>query len=83
MRRLLPLAAIELFVWIVLLLSALLISKVAFAINVGTHTFAGRVATETLRVLASGAIAVVWLLIWKWIVDAYFWRQITRRQTTP
>jgi hypothetical protein len=83
MRRLFPLAAIELFVWIALLLSAFLISRVAFAINVGNQTFASRVATETLRVLASGAVAVAWLVIWRWIVDAYFWRFITRRRITP
>ena len=80
MRSLLALAAVEVFVWLALLLSALFISKIAFAINLGTETVLSRVATETLRVVVSGAIVVLLLLAWKWMVDAYFWRTIARRE---
>ena len=81
MKTIIPLAAMEVFVWFALLLSAFFISKVAFAINFGTETLVGRVATETLRVAVSGAIAVVWLLVWKWLVDTYFWLTIGKKRT--
>ena len=82
MKRLLPLAAVELFVWAILLFSTLLISRVAFAINFGAETLITRIATEALRVLVSGAIILIWLLVWKKATDTYFWRTITRRKTT-
>ena len=82
MRRLLPLAAIEVFVWLVLLLSTLLISKVAFAINFGNASITQRIATEATRVLISGIIILIWLLIWKKLTDFYFWRTVARRMAT-
>jgi len=75
--------SIEIFVWLVLLLSTLLISRIAFSINLGTADTASRVATETVRVIVSGLIIVIWLLIWKRVTHIYFWRAIaTRRATT-
>ncbi len=82
MRRILPLAAIEVFVWIILLLSTLLISEVAFTINLGTATIIQRVLTEILRDVFSGVIIVVWLLVWKKITDFYLWRVLSRRTAT-
>lgn len=82
MRRLLPLAAIEVFVWLVLLLSTLVISKVAFTINFGNTSITQRIATQTTRVLVSGVIVLIWLLIWKKLTDFYFWRTVARRMTT-
>lgn len=75
-------AAVEIFVWAILLLSTLIISKVAFAINLGPETLVGRIATEALRVLVSGAIILVWLLVWKKVTDSYFWRTIKHRKAT-
>jgi type VI protein secretion system component VasK len=82
MRNLIPLAAIEVFVWLILLLSTFLISKVAFAISFGDATLIQRVATETARVAASGVIILIWLLVWKRVTDSYFWRTVSRRKAT-
>lgn len=82
MKRLLPLAAIEVFVWAMLLLCTLLISRVAFEIIIGTGSLIDRIATQIVRVLVSGIIIIVWLFAWKKITDRYFWRTIARRKTT-
>jgi len=82
MKRLLPLAAIEVFVWAMLLLCMLLISRVASEITIGTETLIDRIATQTVRVLVSGTIILAWLVVWKKITDRYFWRTIARRKTT-
>lgn len=79
MKRLLPLATIEVFVWSVLLLSTFLISRVAFMINFGNTNVVYRIATETARVLVSGTIVLIWLIVWKKTTDFYFWRTIARR----
>lgn len=82
MKRLLSLAAIEIFVWAMLLLCTLLISRVAFEIVIGTGSLIDRIATQIVRVLVSGTIILVWLFVWKKITDRYFWRTIARRKTT-
>ena len=82
MKGILSLAAIEVFVWGVLLLSTFLISRVAFSINFGNETLVSRIATETLRVVFSGAIILGWLVVWKKITDNYFKRTIARRKAT-
>jgi hypothetical protein len=82
LKRLLPLAAIEVFVWAMLLLCTLLISRVAFEIIIGTGSLIDRIATQIVRVLVSGIIILVWLFVWKKITDRYFWRTIARRKTT-
>ena len=81
MKRLLPLAAIEVFVWLILLLSTLLISKVAFSINLGNATVIQRITTETARDLLSGSIVIIWLLVWRKLTDLYLWRTLTRKGT--
>jgi hypothetical protein len=80
-KRLLPLAAIEIFVWLFLLGSAFVISKGAFSINFGTRTLIERVATQTARVVASAALVLVWLFGWKRVTDSYFSRTLSRRRT--
>ncbi len=82
MKRLLPLVAIEVFVWLILLLCTLLISKVVFSINLGNATIIRRVSTEILRDMFSGLIVIGWLLIWKKITDFYLWRTISRKVAT-
>jgi len=81
-KRILPLAAIEVFVWFVLLAITFLISKVAIEIGFGTVTLAARIATQTVRVLASAALVIVWLLAWKKAADLYLSRKLFRRSTT-
>jgi hypothetical protein len=81
LKRLLSLVAIEVFVWGTMLLSMLLISRVAFGIVIGTGDLAGRVTTQIARVLVSGTIVLVWLFAWKRITDLYFWRAVRRRRT--
>ena len=82
MKGILPLAAVEVFVWGVLLLSTFLISRIVFSISVGNETVVSRIATETLRVVFSGAIILAWLIVWKKIADNYFKRTIARRKAT-
>ncbi len=82
MKRFLSLAAIEILVWALLLLVTLLISRVAFEIDIGAGGLFDRIATQVVRVLVSGVIVVVWLFVWKRMTDAYFWRTISRRKTT-
>ena len=78
MKRLIPLAAIEIFVWLFLLGCTYVISKGAFAINFGTATWAERVATQTARVAVSGGIILIWLLSWKKVTDSYLTRTLSR-----
>lgn len=82
MKRLLTLMAIEIFVWATMLLSMLLISRVAFGISVGSGSLAARTTTQVARVLVSGTIVLIWLLVWKRITDLCFWRAIRRGKTT-
>jgi hypothetical protein len=82
LRRLLPLAAIVVFVWTMLLLCMLIISRVAFEFSIGTETLLGRIVTQTVRVVVSGSIILAWLFVWKKITDLYFWRAIGRKRTT-
>jgi hypothetical protein len=82
MNRILPLAAIEVFVWIILLAITFLISKGAIEINFGTVTLIERIATQTVRLLVSGALVLAWLLAWKKVADYYLSRMLTRRTTS-
>ncbi len=80
MKRLVPLAAIEVFVWLFLLGSTFIISKGAFAISFGTATLAESVATQTARVAASASVVLMWLLGWKKMTDSYLTRTLSRRR---
>lgn len=79
MRRFVSLAAIEVFVWLILLLCTFLISKVVFAISLGVDTVVQRIATAVFRMLMAGLIVVFWLVLWKRLTDFYFWRTVTRK----
>jgi hypothetical protein len=82
MKRLIPLAAIEIFVWLFLLGSTYVISKGAFAINFGTATLLESVATQTARVVASGGVVLVWLLGWKKVTDWYLVRTLSSKRSS-
>ena len=62
MKRVLPLAAIEVFVWFILLTVTFLISKVAIEISLGTATLLARIATQAVRLVVSGGLVLGWLL---------------------
>jgi len=79
LRRFLSLAAIEVFVWLILLVCTFLISKVVFAISLGVETVVQRISTAVIRILMAGVIAVFWLVLWKKLTDFYFWRRVTRK----
>jgi hypothetical protein len=81
LKRILPLVAIEVFVWLILLLCTLLVAKVAFSINLGNATITERVLTQVARNSVAGAIVLIWLLVWKRIADAYLWRALGRHAT--
>ena len=78
MNRILPLVAIEVFVWFVLLLITFIISKGVIEINFGTATLVERIATQTLRLLVSGVLILVWLLAWKKVADLYLSKMLSR-----
>jgi hypothetical protein len=82
LKRLIPLAVIEILVWALMLTVLFLISRVAFAITVGVGTLADRIATQIVRTSVSVVIVVAWLLAWKKITDLHFWRAIARSRTT-
>ena len=79
MKHLMPLVAIEVFVWLILLLSTFLVAKVAFSINFGNATIIERIATQVMRNFLAGAIVLVWLLVWKKITDSYLSRALGRQ----
>jgi hypothetical protein len=81
-KNILPLAGIEVFVWLLLLGVTFVISKGAFAINFGTTTLVELIATETARVAASAVLVLVWLLAWKKVADDYLSRTLSRQQST-
>ncbi len=81
MKRLIPLASIEVFVWAILLLSTLLISRVVSSISLGNATAIERIATAIVRDIVSGAVVVVWLLVWKKVTDIYMWKALARKAT--
>jgi hypothetical protein len=68
----------EVFVWFVLLAVTFLISKVAIEITFGNASLAARVATQTVRLLASGALILIWLLSWKKVADLYLSKMLSR-----
>ena len=82
MKRLLPLAAIEVLVWALMLIVMFLISRVAFAIIIGGGSLLDRIATQIARTSLSTIIVVIWLLAWKKITDVHFWRAIARKRAT-
>lgn len=82
MKRLGPLIAIEVFVWLVLMLSAFFISRVAFSINMGSATALERVATQVARNSLAGLTIIFWLLVWKKVTDLYLRRTLSRRAVT-
>ncbi len=79
MRRLLPLALIEVFVWLVLLLGAFLISRLALNINLGGSNLMLTVATDGVRAGVAAAILLGWLVAWRKMTDFYFWRTVKRK----
>jgi hypothetical protein len=82
MKRILPLAAIEVFVWLILLAIVFVISEDVLTINFGTATLVARVATQTVRVSVSAALVLLWLLTWKKIADYYLSRMLSRQRTS-
>jgi len=82
LRRLLPLALIEVFVWLMLLLGAFLFSRIVFGINFGTSNLLLTLINDGVRILVSGAILFGWLIAWKRMTDYYFWRTIERKKST-
>jgi hypothetical protein len=82
MRRILSLAAIEVFVWFVLLVITFLVSKGAIEISFGTATLIERIATQTARLLVSAVLILVWLLAWKKVADLYLSKMLSRHSAT-
>ena len=77
MKRVLSLAAIEIFVWLVLLAMTFTISKGVFEITFGTTKLIERVATQVARASVSAALVLVWLMLWKWVADRYLSKTIS------
>jgi hypothetical protein len=75
-RRIIPLAAIEVFAWLMLLAITFLISKGVIEISFGTATLLARIATQTVRLLVSVALVLTWLLAWKKVADLYLSRML-------
>jgi len=82
LKRILPLAAIEIFVWAALILCIVIIGRIVFEISFGTATLSERIATQIIRLGISSAAVLVWLVSWKKITERYFWRAIGRSSKT-
>jgi hypothetical protein len=82
LKRLLPLAGIEIFVWLVLLVVTFLISRGAGSISFGTSTLPRLAVTEVSRVLVSGVLVLIWLMSWKKVADIYLQKAISREKAT-
>ena len=82
MKRLLPLAGIEIFVWLVLLITTLIISKGVFSISFG-RTVAQLIAAQVSKILVSALLVFVWLTSWKKVADIYLERQLARKRVNP
>lgn len=82
MRRLLPLAFIEVFVWLMLLLGAFVIARVVFEINFGTSTFILTLITDGVRTVVSAGILFGWVVAWKRVTHYYFWRAVEHQKST-
>jgi len=82
MKRILSLAAIEVFVWFVLLVITFLVSKGAIEISFGTATLIERIATQTARLLVSAVLILLWLLAWKKVADLYLSKMLSRHSAT-
>jgi len=80
--KLLPLAAIEIFVWAALIVCIVVVSKVAFGISVGNATLLEKITTQIIRFGVSTAAVLLWLVSWKKITQRYFWRAIRRSSAT-
>ena len=78
MRRLLPLALIEVFVWLMLLLGAFVIARVVFEINFGTSSLILALITDGVRTIVSAGILFGWVVAWKRVTHYYFWRAVER-----
>lgn len=78
MKRILPLASIEVFVWLILLMCTLLVSKLAFSINLGNATLMERIASQLVRNFLAGVIVIGWLVVWKRVTDSYLRRALGR-----
>ncbi|HUO41925.1 MAG TPA: hypothetical protein VMU35_03040 [Methylomirabilota bacterium] len=81
MKRLLPLAAIEIFVWAAMIVCVMVIGRLVFEISLGA-SLAERIATQTIRLVISSAAVLLWLVSWKKITERYFWRAIRRSSNT-
>jgi hypothetical protein len=82
LKRLLPLAAIEIFAWLVLLVTTRIISRGAGSISFGTSTLVQLAVTEVSRVLVSGVLVLIWLMSWKKVADIYLQKAISRERAT-
>ena len=82
MRRILSLAAIEVFAWFILLAITFVVSKGAIEISFGTATLIERIATQTARLLVSAVLILVWLLAWKKVAELYLSKMLSRHSAT-
>ena len=78
LNRILPLAAIEIFVWAALIVCVLVVGRIAFEISLGSATLGERIATQIVRLVISSTAVLLWLVSWKRITQRYFWRAIGR-----
>lgn len=81
MKRLVPLAAIEIFVWAALIMCVMIIGRLVFEISLGA-TLAERIVTQIIRLVISASAVLLWLVSWKKITERYFWRAIRRSSNT-
>jgi uncharacterized membrane protein (DUF485 family) len=82
LRRILPLVAIEIFVWTALIVCVVVVGRIVFEISFGSATLGERIATQIVRLGISCTAVLLWLVSWKEMTARYFWRAIGRSSKT-
>ena len=76
-RRTLDFVIILLFVWGGMLLGLWIISSMIVPISIPGVS---RYLVNILQVVVSASMALLWLLVWRWLARSMFWRALKNNQ---
>lgn len=73
-KRVVDVAYLLLFVWAFMLTGLKVIAT--FIVPMKIPGVVNQVLTNTLQVMISTTLVLIWLLIWRWLAKSIFWRNI-------
>jgi len=76
-RRILDFVIILLFVWGGMLFGLWIISSMIVPISIPGVS---RYLVNTLQVVVSASMVLLWLLLWRWLARSMFWRALRNNQ---